>query len=180
MIAEAERKIGLLGGECTGKSTLATRLATAVPACVVADGVRQFVVHHGRPPAAAEQLEVMRDQVRAVAEQSAGCPVGVVVADPAPLMVAIYSVLYFDDESLLAEGAADASTYDLLLWFAPDIPWDPDPGQRDGPGFRDRADRILRDAVDSRLAGVPVVAVRGSIETRLSLALRAWQTLGSR
>lgn len=171
--------IGLLGGECTGKSALAARLGAELPACVVPEAVREFMVRTGRPPRVDEQRALMHAQQAAVREAAASCSHAVVVADPTPLMVAVYSVLYFDDDSLLAEGLADAATYDLLVWCAPDIPWEPDPGVRDGPEFRDRAEQILQVAVVPRLATRPSVVARGSLDTRLDQVRRAWQTLGS-
>lgn len=172
-------RIGLLGGECTGKSALAARLATSLPACVVPEAVRTFVEQQGRTPRIDEQRALM-DAQRAAADTTAeSCPHGVVVVDPAPLVVAVYSVLYFQDESLLDEAVADAAGYDLLLWCSPDIPWEPDPGVRDGPEYRERAQEIIASVVADRLAGAPVVIVTGSLDERLAQARRAWQTPGS-
>lgn len=169
----------MLGGECTGKSALAAGLGAELPACVVPEAVREFVVRNGRPPHVDEQRELMLAQRTAVLAASTTCPRGVVVADPAPLMVAVYSVLYFGDGSLMDEALADAADYDLLVWCAPDIPWEPDPGIRDGPDFRMRAERILQTRAAPALAGRPSVVARGSIEARLAAVRRAWQTLGS-
>ena len=44
------RRIGLIGGEGSGKTTLATALASALPACAVDEGLRAFVDREGRTP----------------------------------------------------------------------------------------------------------------------------------
>ncbi len=53
--APAPRRIGLVGGEGTGKTTLASALAVALPACVVDESLRAFVEREGRTPRADEQ-----------------------------------------------------------------------------------------------------------------------------
>lgn len=102
-----------------------------------------------------------------------------VVTDPAPLMTAVYSVVYFDDRDLLDAGLRHACTYDLLVWCAPDIPWRPDGDQRDGPERRQAADDVIRELVEhSRdLRAMDVLHVTGSVEDRLTsvLARLAWQ-----
>ena len=172
-MAVSPRRIGLLGGESTGKTTLAKALADQLPGIVAEEYLREFVRDYGRVPALADQegiyliqqMRVNRAMSAAVHEQVAW-----VIADPVPLMTAVYSVAYFDDDSLLAGGIADASTYDVLLWCAPDIEWSPDGDQRDGPEHRDRADRIISDIVAPALvkAGAPELhRISGSADERL-------------
>lgn len=176
----APRRIGLLGGECTGKSTLAGALATVLPACVAPEVARAFVERHARPPRADEQGGVLADQAAAVARTGERCPHHVVVADPAPLMTAVYSVLYFGDDSLVPTGVDDALDYDLLVWSAPDLPWQADAGMRDGPEYREAADRILSGLVEDVLSprGADVVRVTGDLESRVR-AVQAALTGGS-
>ena len=103
------------------------------------------------------------------------------MADPAPIMTAVYSVLYFDDPSLLPQAVAHARGYGLVVWCDPSIPWQPDPGQRDGPDLRARADAILADVVRERLAaaGVRVLRVGGDEVARVTSVRdaldRAWR-----
>ena len=177
----AARRLGIIGGECSGKSTLARHLARDLPACLVAEELRVFVERHGRPPLRDEQAGLLARQAAAEDEAARTCPHPWLVADPAPLMTAVYSVLYFDDPSLLPEAVDHARGYDLVVWCAPDIPWQPDPGQRDGPDLRGRAEALIADVVRERLvpAGVRVLRVAGDEVARVTSVRdaldRAWR-----
>ena len=167
------RRIGLLGGESTGKSTLARQLADTLPALVAQEHLRDFVRDRGRMPAREDQEGIYRAQADAVARVTsqadlAGVPW--VIADPVPLMTAVYSVIYFDDGSLLDEGIADASTYDVLLWCAPDIAWSAEAGMRDGADIRERTDRLIAVRVAPLL---PLTRITGAHAQRLREAVCA-------
>lgn len=166
------RRIGLLGGECTGKTTLALALADALPAFVADEYLRDFVRDFGRLPTAADQEGIYLTQqmtVRTVERAAAFADVPWIIADPLPLMTAVYSVVYFGDDSLIEAGIADASTYDLVLWCDADVPWEAEDGMRDGVEFRERAGEVIADIVTSTLT---VHCVSGTAEERLASALR--------
>lgn len=171
------RRIGLIGGECTGKSTLAVALAEELPACLVTEALRDFVERERRTPHPDEQRILMDEQAAREDAAASSCRHDVVVCDPAPLMTAVYSALYFDDRSLVDDAVAHAEGYDLLVWCAPDLPWADEPGQRDGPVMRDRAESILADLVAAELLprAIPVVRVVGDLTSRVRQARRAWQ-----
>ncbi|MEK9663822.1 MAG: ATP-binding protein [Candidatus Nanopelagicales bacterium] len=154
------RRIGLLGGESTGKTTLAMALAEELPGFVAEEYLRDFVRDFGRIPTPADQEGIYLAQQMAVNRA--------MIADPLPLMTAVYSVAYFDVDSLLAGGIADASTYDVLLWCAPDFPWRADLGQRDGPAYRLRVEDVIAHRVAPRL---PLHQVSGTPPERLEQAL---------
>ena len=163
----------MLGGESTGKTTLAEDLARALPGFVAEEYLRDFVRDFGRLPRLADQEGIYLTQqmtVRTVerAAEHSGTPW--VIADPLPLMTAVYSVVYFGDDSLIAQGIEDASSYDVLLWCAPDLPWVAEEGVRDGDDFRDRADDVIREYVAPHLA---LTVVSGDRESRLTGALSA-------
>lgn len=169
------RRIGLLGGESTGKSTLALALADALPGFVAEEYLRDFVRDFGRLPTLADQEGIFLTQqmtVRTVARAAEYAETPWVIADPLPLMTAVYSLVYFDDDSLLEAGIEDAATYDVVLWCAPDMPWVPEEGMRDGIDFRDRTDRVIAEYVAPRL---PLERIRGTLDIRLVTALDALQ-----
>lgn len=157
------RRIGLLGGECTGKSTLASDLAEALPGStlVVSEILRDFVRTHGRTPLPDEQAALMAAQSDAEREAAALGPTWL-IADPAPAMTAIYSLIYFDDDTLLPQARAALVAYDTLLWCDRDLPWMPDPGQRDGPHMRHAAHAAIAEAFD----GYPMHLISGPREQR--------------
>lgn len=170
------RRIGLLGGECTGKTALAEALALDLPACTVTEALRDFVDEHGRPPLPEEQALVFAQQVAREDAAALSCSRPALVTDPAPLMTAVYSLLYFDDPSLVAAGVDHARGYDLLVWCDDAITWTPDGEQRDGPERRAAADAIIADLVRAELVprGMRVVRAEGDVPARVATVRRAW------
>ena len=174
-------RIGLIGGECTGKSTIAAMLAERLSGSVASEVLREFVATRGRVPRREEQRQVMLDQI-AREESIMGAMIvesasrgHVVIGDPAPAMTALYSHVYYDDDSLLTHAVQHTSSYDLLLWCRTDIPWVPDPGQRDGPEYRALVDARIGLFVHDSLApaGIGVIELCGDDETRLTTAVAA-------
>ena len=76
------RRIGLIGGEGSGKTTLAVALAGALPACVVDESLRAFVEREGRTPRRDEQAALLAEQAAREDEAAASCPHAWLVADP--------------------------------------------------------------------------------------------------
>jgi nicotinamide riboside kinase len=158
-------RLGLVGGECTGKSTLAQRIEVETGAHRVGEFLRTFVEREGRPPRQDEQgliLEAQRTM------DLHACPTAIHVADPIPGMTAVYSAVYFDDHALVDRAVADSARFDVIVWCDIDIPWEPDGPQRDGPEFRAAAHAVLAEQLIPRLhdAGIPVLEVRGSVDDR--------------
>jgi len=167
------RRIGLLGGESTGKTTLALALADALPGFVAEEYLRDFVRDFGRVPTLADQEGIFLTQqmtVRTVVRAAEYAETPWVIADPLPLMTAVYSLVYFDADSLLEAGIKDAATYDVVLWCAPDMPWVPEEGMRDGVDFRDRTDRVIAEYVAPRLS---LTRVSGDVSERLATAMES-------
>lgn len=161
--------VALIGGECSGKSTLAKALTRKLDGVLVVEQLRLFVDEHGRPPVSSEQQAVMRAQVAAErSAESAARRTGNrwVVGDPAALMTAIYSVAYFADDSLLSEAVAHQQAYALTVWCDIDLPWVPDGEQRDGPHERQRVHEVIADVVNRY--SLDVLKVQGSVEGRLA------------
>lgn len=98
------------------------------------------------------------------------------IADPLPLLTAVYSLAYFDDPGLLGEGLERVADYDLVVWCRPDLPWVADGGQRDGPQWRERVDTLLRDDIIAHVAArTRVMEATGSLEERAHAVGQAWQ-----
>jgi len=124
--------VALLGGECTGKTTLAMQLARALGAPYVPEALRDFVDLHGRCPAREEQEPLLIEQCQRIQKaissaarsgspsaqpesgdspaerlglpRSGNTPL-LIVCDPSPWMTAIYSLQYFADRTLFAPAA---------------------------------------------------------------------------
>ena len=101
------------------------------------------------------------------------------VGDPSPLMTAVYSLEYFDDDALVAAAIEQARDYHLIVWCDPGIPWQPDDGQRDGPARRTSTDAVITDLVHGPVAaaGLDVLKVTGTVDERVAAVLDrlAWQ-----
>ncbi len=144
----AGRVIAIVGAESTGKSTLALGLAariheqTGLRCAVVSEYLREWCDREGRTPRAAEQMAIAQEQQHRIA--TAAAQHAIVVADTTALMVAIYSQLLFDDDSLLPMAAAAQRSADHTLLTALDLPWVADGHQRDGEHVRAPVDRRLR------------------------------------
>jgi len=155
-------RIACIGGESTGKSTLAQALAAAVHGIVVTEALRAFVEEHGRTPLREEQRSILLAQRLREEHAANQHPHAHVICDPATLMTAVYSQMYFDDDSLHDDAAVFARDYDALLWCRPDIPWVAEPGLHDGPQFRDQADALLAAWVNELAPGGCVLEITGA------------------
>ena len=166
--------ITVVGGESTGKSTLAAALGDLLPAAVVTEFLRDWVVTRGRVPLPAEQAAVMAGH--RAAEVSAlqradrtGQPW--VVSDSGPLMTAVYSLQYYDDAALLPQALEWTTQSDTVVWCQDDFPWQPDP-QRDGAHARAVSQQILA-AIFAEHPELPVLVVAGTFAERIAVVLSA-------
>ena len=167
----------LLGGESTGKSTLAQSLqhrlerTHGLRVLLVPEHLRTWCEEKGRAPKLDEQAAIANEQSRRIREAALQPGVDLVIADTSALMVAVYSELYFADASLLPTANAEQSRYALNLLMGLDLPWKPDGLFRDSPVIRDATDASLRSALDA--ACLPYQAIYGQQDARLQQALRA-------
>lgn len=164
--------ISVVGGESTGKSTLAATLGERLPAVVVEEFLRAWVHQHRRVPGPAEQPAVMA--AHRAAELSALLRAdrtgqSWVVSDGGPLMTAVYSIQYYDDASLLPEAVEWTTHSDSVVWCQDDFPWRPDP-QRDGVHARAESQQILA-TIFTEHPELPVLAVGGSFDERVETVL---------
>jgi nicotinamide riboside kinase len=162
------RIVALLGAECTGKSTLAEALAAHFQAGLVTEYLREWCDAHGRTPHQHEQAHIADEQAARI--DAAASRHGLVFCDTTPFITALCSQHYFQDDSLLPGAVAFQRRCDLTLVCAPDLPWQPDGIQRDGPEVRARFDARLRAAL--REHGLPWVDVSGNEAARFATALR--------
>lgn len=169
--------VALLGGESTGKSSLAQALldhlkhAHGPHGVRVPEHLRGWCEHHGRAPHQHEQAALAAAQTRAIAAARATPGVQVVVADTTALMVAAYSEQYFNDTTLWPQALADHALVDLTLLMGLDLPWVADGLCRDGPAARQTTDTLLRARLGQ--AGISFQTIYGTGEARVSQALRA-------
>lgn len=168
--------VALLGGESSGKSTLARALQAALQArglrcALVPEHLRHWCETAGRAPMAHEQAAIAAEQTRQI-QLAAQAPGGqVLIADTTALVVAAYSELYFQDRSLWPDAVAAQRTLGLTLLMGLDLPWVGDGLFRDSPAVRADTDALLRRALQA--AGLPFQTIYGQGPQRLQSALRA-------
>lgn len=165
--------ISVVGGECTGKSTLAAALGIRLPAVVVAEFLREWVDQQGRVPLPAEQAAVMtahrRSELSAL-DRADRTGLGWAVSDSGPLMTAVYSIQYYDDDSLLPQALEWTARSETVVWCQDDFPWQADP-QRDGSAARATSQQILA-SIFAEHPELPVLTVDGTFDERIETVLR--------
>lgn len=168
--------VSLIGGESSGKSTLARDLHDRLTLrhglrCVRVDEyLRTWCENTGRAPLAHEQAHIARIQSERVSAAAGMASVDVVIADTSALVVAAYSELYFGDRSLWVEAINQQRDHDLTLLMGLDLPWVSDGLFRDSPSVRADTDRVIRRVLTE--AGLPFHTIYGSGAQRLQNALR--------
>ena len=171
--------ICLLGAECSGKTTLARALAAHFSGRWVPESLRTFCEVHARTPKMHEQSEILESQLFRETEmltQARREECNHVFCDTAPLLTAVYSEFFFSDKSLYERAHALHSRYSLTILLAPDLPWQPDGVQRDGPNVRDRVHKLI----ERELIQHPRVArISGQGASRLQAAISAVESLVS-
>lgn len=164
--------VALLGGESSGKTTLASALqheltARGLSCTVVAEHLRNWCMERGRAPLAHEQAAIADEQTRRIAAARAD----VVLADTTALVVAAYSELYFNDTGLWPAAIEAQRGMGLTLLMGLDLPWVPDGLMREGPDLREATDSVLRQRLVE--AGIAFQTVTGVGDARVRQALRA-------
>ncbi len=166
--------IAVVGAECTGKTSLCRALARARSGLWVPEYLREFVDTEHRPPMPHEQSQVIVEQIaREEAARQAAAQAGnpLVAVDSTPLATALYSTLYYCDDTLLAAAVERQRRYDLTLVTDTDLPWEPDGVQRDGPQMRAHFHALLLDLMQRHR--LPFTLVQGQDDARLATALAA-------
>jgi nicotinamide riboside kinase len=165
-------KIAILGAESTGKSTLAAALQRELGGAVVPEMLRDWVNAVRRTPRKEEQRSIFSLQV-AKEKQIVASGTTPVFCDTTPLSIAIASIHYFNDDSLMRDAIAHQRTYDYALVCMPSFPWVADGLQRDSPQMQDRFHAALLDVLDNN--GIAYTRVAGEGAARESRAIAAVQ-----
>lgn len=147
--------ICILGAECTGKTTLGKQLQTALQvhnrsSLLIPETLRSWCESQGRTPKSFEQPQIIEQQIESIKECQKSLDIDFLLVDSAPLATALYSVIYFDDQSLIDQAVNFHRAHiDLSLIIRPEFPWIPDPLEfmRDSPIAQREFDRLLVDVL---------------------------------
>ena len=163
-------RVVLIGAESTGKSTLAAQLAKRYKTVWAPEFLRQFVCAKGGLP---EEKDVYAIAHGHLEQEAHLLPQAkhVLFLDTDLINTCVYQRIYFETCPGWVEDNAIAHRGDLYIFTEPDIPWEPDPGQREGPEARLRTHALLLE--EARHLDLNFVSVHGTMEARLEQATRA-------
>jgi HTH-type transcriptional repressor of NAD biosynthesis genes len=160
------KRIGILGGESSGKTTLAQTLATRLNTAWVPEYGRQLWVQQSGELAFADLRDIAAVQV-AREEHLARQANRWLVCDTTPLTTLCYSHAMFGVADPALEALAERR-YDILLLCAPDFPFVQDGTRRDTQ-FRAKQHDWYQDILDEKQIAYTIVA--GSLEQRVRQTL---------
>ena len=168
------KRVVLIGAESTGKTTLAQRLAAHYETVWAPEYLRQFVERKGALPEPSDTRLIAQGHL---AQEKALRPQArrVLFLDTDLISTCVYHRYYFGTCPAWLHRRAAEQSADLYLLTDIDIPWTPDPGQRDGPAVRATLHMLFRDALQAR--GLAHVLLSGTLEARMKTALRAVDAL---
>ncbi len=168
VLASFVPRLVLLGGESSGKTTLAAALAERLGTAWVAEYGRELWERQGGVLSPDDLRAIAREQVR---REDAAAPHarGVLVCDTSPLTTWGYSGWMFGAPDPALETLADRR-YEGVVLCAPDIPFVQD-GTRQQAAFRERQHAWYFAQV-ARL-GLPLLQVRGPVAQRVEQVVQA-------
>jgi NadR type nicotinamide-nucleotide adenylyltransferase len=157
-------RVAILGGEASGKSTLAAALATHYRSIWVPEYLRDFVEAQQRTPHPHEQFSIAAKQVERETAALARAA-GFLFCDTSPRMTAAYSRHYFGNTDAALDALTMAHTYDATIVTAPTIPWASDGLQHDSEAARQAVHDIVVDMLQR--AVIPFLLVDGDVAQRV-------------
>ena len=172
-------KIAILGAECSGKTTLAQRLAAELTdqgfsACFVSEALREWCDSNQRTPKANEQTAIAKLQIQRIQDAPA---VDYLIADTTALITAIYSEIIFNDTSLYPLALESQRGFDLTFVMGLDLPWVADGIQRDGVATQSEFDGTLRHVLHSQ--GIGFSVIYGTGDERVNSAITAMAAMAA-
>jgi HTH-type transcriptional repressor of NAD biosynthesis genes len=167
------KRVCIVGGESSGKSTLAAALAAELKTKHVPEYARIYLERRGGLCTKDDMLPIARGQV-ALETALAREANRVLISDTDALLSQVWSEFLFNGVSPELQALADKQHFDLYLLLSPDLPWVADtvrylPHQRQE--FFERCRTLLEDTKR------PYVIISGSGDARLQNALNAVRSL---
>ena len=162
-MAEEPRRICLTGPECTGKSTLAARLAREFDTVWVPEYAREYAIAHGNTLTADDVEPIARGQIELLERAPARA-----ILDTDLISTVVYARHYYGACPTWIEDEARRRRADLYLLLDTDVAWQPDPARDTGGDAREDLFDAFRAALDELETKWEIVS--GNWEERYSLA----------
>ena len=160
----------LMGAESTGKTTLAAALAKHYKTAWAAEYLRLFVDNKGALPEESDVYAIAQGHLKLVARMRPKAR-RVLFVDTDLFTTCVYQRIYFGTCPSDIEKSALRHRSGLYLFTEPDIPWEPDPGQRASPEERLRSHALLRAETEKH--ALNTVSIKGTHTKRLITAVAA-------
>ncbi len=160
----------LMGAESTGKTTLAEALAKHYKTVWAAEYLRLFVDNKGALPEESDVYVIAQGHLELVAQMLPRAH-KVLFMDTDLFTTCVYQHIYFGTCPSDVEESALRHRSGLYLFTEPDIPWEPDPGQRASPKERLRSHALLRAEAEKH--SLNTVSIKGTYTERLNTAVTA-------
>ena len=128
-------RIGIIGPESTGKTTLAKEIAERYHGTYVAEYAREFVERKGTTEVTYEELcEIAKEQIKELRPRARG--EGLEVYDTELIVTKVWFDYAFGRWPEWLDEAIKQYPMDLYVLLYPDIPWVPDPARSNGSDQR--------------------------------------------
>jgi NadR type nicotinamide-nucleotide adenylyltransferase len=161
------RRIAITGPESTGKSMLASQLASHYKTAWVPEYAREYLDHLGRPYLEEDLLKIAHGQLSAEEIQLPKAST-YLFCDTELLVIKIWSEVKYNRCHPWIMEAITALPYDLYLLCDIDLPWEYDP-LREHPDQRNFLFELYCNELMRR--GSPFYVVRGLGKDRLANAI---------
>ena len=155
-------KVGIIGPESTGKSTLARELAEQFKGTYVPEYAREYVERKGRKELTYDEVcGIARHQI----EEITSLPfreepeVGLYFFDTELIVTKVWFEYAFGEVPEWLSEAIKTYPMDLYLLTYPDIPWVPDPARYNGSQAM-REELFDRYEEEVKATGVPYYVIR--------------------
>lgn len=166
-------QIVFTGVESSGKTTLASRLATATGWPLIPEFARTDPAVLARAHGPGDLQRILH------AQHAAACafpPTQPILCDTGAIVLSLWSEIRFHRPLPGAEEIARCARLHLLC--APDLPWESDP-LRESPNLSERLELHARYLHRLRAWGIPHVTIRGNaLEGRFHQAASALRNVG--
>lgn len=167
-MAPLPRRICLIGPECTGKTTLALRLARELGAAYVPEYAREYAEARENALSAADVEPIARGQM---AGEDAAAEAERVVLDTDLISTLVYARHYYGECPQWIADEATRRQADLYVLMDTDIPWQPDAARDTGDEAREDLFDAFRCVLDE--IGARWVIVSGVEDERWQCVLRS-------
>ena len=169
-MAPLGKRVCLIGPECTGKTTLAERLADHFGVAWVAEFARAYAQQIGRLLTAADVEPIARGQMALEDAARQRTTDKLLILDTDLISTVVYARHYYGTCPEWIETEARARKADLYLLTDIDVPWTID-DVRDSAAPRETLHRLF--ATTLATYGADFVTIHGDRETRFAAALAA-------